>query len=804
MQETQVSYMPGTATTDISIEKTLCELLNTLIAKAQQNNHMLDALPKIAAILVNSFTPEYLIYKLNLELDVGDYFQPEKNPTTAIDLLKTRLSESEFHQLITELQIQQELKHAPIVEATVVQEETHTSPTTPATETYLLETNPDNAPNYNLEEINLYTYMDSFINALTSTQDSDAIIKLALELDNICSANFLDNLLEELHTPQTTHSFSSYANLAFLIQSKLSQEAYQQLIHELEANQKGILYQEIEELKAKFENQTSISEDYSPLVFNESDFLNEFETEAPIWADLPTVNTPAKTKNALAMAKRRIYKKRHQCTVKGCGKWFTTPKHLEIHKRTHTGECPFKCDECNKKFKTKNQLTVHKQTHRNYRPFVCTYPGCSKTYTRNEHLKIHMQTHTGERPYKCCHEGCNRTFTRKDHRDSHEATHEEGKFICNQCGQKFHRQIHLDSHMLSHSLPDRTPNPDRIKCPNPDCNSTFTCVDSLKMHIKTQHESQTKNYICDFIMPNGQPCGKAFYTSSNLKEHKLSHSDAKPFKCTYEGCNKTYKTKKDLTRHIREKHTEKPDEFTCDFIENGQPCGKKFTSQNGLTRHIKTVHTQERTYKCNYCDELFYTASERNVHENRWHNEEGRKYNCRLEGCNESFYSSSDRNRHERTVHSDERNYKCDHDGCTSCFKTQTELTAHKKNVHLEVDQMFICDWPGCNMSFPTENRLKEHYLRHSGERPHQCHYCDRCFFTTSDRAKHERRAHTDEKPYKCRIDGCNASFFDASDRNRHEKNIHSDARPFVCKCGSAYKTKTHLKRHQATCDQVN
>jgi len=117
---------------------------------------------------------------------------------------------------------------------------------------------------------------------------------------------------------------------------------------------------------------------------------------------------------------------------------------------------------------------------------------------------------------------------------------------------------------------------------------------------------------------------------------------------------------------------------------------------------------------------------------------------------------------------------------------------------------MFICDWPGCNMSFPTENRLKEHYLRHSGERPHQCHYCDRCFFTTSDRAKHERRAHTDEKPYKCRIDGCNASFFDASDRNRHEKNIHSDARPFVCKCGSAYKTKTHLKRHQATCDQVN
>lgn len=44
-------------------------------------------------------------------------------------------------------------------------------------------------------------------------------------------------------------------------------------------------------------------------------------------------------------------------------------------------------------------------------------------------------------------------------------------------------------------------------------------------------------------------CGKEFSRPSTLKTHIVVHSQAKPFKCTYLDCNKSYNVKSNLRRH---------------------------------------------------------------------------------------------------------------------------------------------------------------------------------------------------------------------------------------------------------------
>ena len=161
----------------------------------------------------------------------------------------------------------------------------------------------------------------------------------------------------------------------------------------------------------------------------------------------------------------------------------------------------FECEICNKRFSEKSNLFKHKKT-----------------------------IHFGDKKYKC--ETCDKEFVQSSHVKRHEKAHFEGKIHeCKTCLRKFSSADVLKFHQRIHS------GENVYKCEL--CDKSFAQKGNLKRHKKIHDaygNSQEKTYLrqsqrtyeCDI-------CCKTF-ASSELKKHKIIHSDQKPFQCI--ACNK--------------------------------------------------------------------------------------------------------------------------------------------------------------------------------------------------------------------------------------------------------------------------
>ncbi|XP_021965830.1 myoneurin-like [Folsomia candida] len=282
--------------------------------------------------------------------------------------------------------------------------------------------------------------------------------------------------------------------------------------------------------------------------------------------------------------------------------------------------------------------------------------------------------------------------------------HEKGekKFPCVKCGKSFCLEENFERHVKLHDLEEVKP----LVCDM--CDDRFEDEERLQKHLTTQtHVNQFKCHLCVIT------CRSKVHLERHLRNH--THPKEKTESCTH--CDKKYRDKITLVRHIARVHSDGPAPHICHI------CGKGFHVPADLKVHVDR-HEGKSLAKCDTCGETFASSGSLQSHLSEVKLIPELVY---LQLCDVRFLRPGKLKDHMRS-HSKERPFRCLQ--CEKGFKSKKNLDTHVTRVHTEgyvVPTPHKC--PHCDKGFQYPFILEGHIRQvHMGERPFVCDQCGKRF----------------------------------------------------------------------------
>lgn len=282
-------------------------------------------------------------------------------------------------------------------------------------------------------------------------------------------------------------------------------------------------------------------------------------------------------------------------------------------------------------------------------------------------------------------------------------------------------------------------------------------------------------------------CERTYKTKKILKKHLLAHETAKTFACDV--CTKTFRYRYEVDVH---KRTHNKPTLQCDI------CARMFVHKSHLTVH-RRKHLGDYVAFCRDCHIGFVTQSAYKAHRNVRHDDvdaNSRRLVCDV--CGARLSTASALREHKFTHDANygiERTHVCDI--CGKSYLTARNLRSHLKSHHSAGHQFrqYVCRI--CGKSVSNRVVLETHMKMHTGVKDFKCGVCGKDFASKEYLMVHQR-IHSGTKPYGCEY--CGKRFTQKTSLTVHLR-CHSGHKPYKCECGKEFTTKSHLMSHYKTHD---